>query len=48
MLNTDNYQGSANQKHFALVRIVMVKKTRIISVDKELEKGKPCALLVGM
>ena len=32
--------------HLTLVRMAIIKKRRNISVDKDMEKREPCALLV--
>ena len=34
--------------HFTLVKTAIIKKTKIASIDKDVKKREPCALLVGM
>ena len=49
MPNITNHQGKENQSlmryHLTPVRVAIIKKT---SVGEDVEKGNPCALLIGM
>lgn len=41
-------QNKTTRYNFALIRIAIFKKWKITNVSKDVEKLKPCALLVGM
>ena len=53
MLNITNYQRNANQNHNEIINShlserLLSKRQQITVASEDVEKGNPCALLVGM